>query len=488
MFINEQWTAGTNSKIRTIYNPATNEPIAQVAEADLIDVEIALKAARSAFDEGEWPRTSSAKRAECLFNISQLLENNIDELSKLETLNNGKPLRESRIDVTDAAACFRYYAGLISKPLGQTYDVPDVNILSFTLREPVGVCGQIIPWNFPLLMAAWKLAPALAAGNVCILKPSELTPLTAIRLFELIHAAGIPLNAAQLVLGDGFEIGTAIAKSPLIDKIAFTGGTVTGRKIMALAANNLTKLTLELGGKSPNIIFDDVDIESAVEWALYAILCCQGEVCTAGSRLLLHESIFEKFVDKLLALIKRVKIGNGLDSETEMGPLISAAHMRKVLDYIQIGINEGASLLAGGNQLTHGNLAKGNFIEPTILHCYDNKSRVVQEEIFGPVLTVQTFKDEAEAIDLANDTQYGLAAGVFTMDTTRGLRVLKEIKAGITWVNCYLNCYNESPQGGYKKSGMGRELGVQGLEPYLETKQININLRPGPCGWFSRIN
>lgn len=488
LFISGEWKAAKEGGLREILNPSNNQPIATVADASLIDVELAIAAARKAFDEGPWPRMRAAERATYLFKLADALEARAEEFAVLETRNNGKPLREAKFDVADAASCFRYYAGLITKPQGQTFEVPDPNITTMVVREPIGVCGQIIPWNYPLLMAAWKLAPGLAAGNCCILKPAEATPLTAIKLFELIAQIGFPPGSAQLVLGPGPTVGHALAASPLVDKIAFTGGTVTGRKIMEAASGNLKKTTLELGGKSPNIVFADADFNVALEYAMFAIYAGQGEVCSAGSRLLLQKTLAERFLPRLAEASNRIIVGDGLAPTTEMGPLITRTHLDRVMGYIEVGKTEGAELLCGGRRLTDEPLRNGNFIAPTVFVKTLPNMRIVREEIFGPVLSVQLFEDEADAIRLANDTVYGLAGGVFTSDLAKGMRVLQKLRAGITWLNTYHPTFNEAPWGGYKQSGTGRELGTYGLDAYLETKQININLNPQPLGWFSRLS
>lgn len=487
LFINGQWKPALDGGTRQILNPANNQPIATVADATVPDAELAIAAARKAFDEGPWPKMRAAERASHLFKLADAIDARSEEFATLETRNNGKPLREARGDAADAASCFRYYAGLITKPQGQTFEVPDPNITTMVVREPIGVCGQIIPWNYPLLMAAWKLAPGLAAGNCCILKPAETTPLTAIKLFELIAQAGFPPGSAQLLLGPGPSVGHALAASPLVDKIAFTGGTATGRKIMEAATGNLKKTTLELGGKSPNIIFADADFDVALEFAMFGIFAGQGEVCSAGSRLLLQRTLAERFLPRLAEASNNIVVGDGLDPATEMGPLITRSHLERVLGYIDSGKAEGAEVLCGGHRLTGAALREGNFLAPTVFVKTQPQMRIVREEIFGPVLSVQLFEDEAEAVRLANDTIYGLAGGVFTSDVAKGMRVLQKLRAGITWLNTYHPTFNEAPWGGYKQSGTGRELGTYGLEAYLETKQININLNPQRLGWYSRL-
>jgi betaine-aldehyde dehydrogenase len=487
MFIAGQWTQAQKGGTREVLNPADNKPLGMVADGTEVDAERAIAAAREAFDAGPWPNMPAVERAAILFKLADQIDAHGTELAELETRNNGKPIREAKFDVADAANCFRYYAGLITKPLGQTYEVGDPAIAAMVVREPIGVCGQIIPWNYPLLMAAWKLAPGLAAGNCCILKPAESTPLTAIKLFELIEAVGFPKGSAQLLFGPGATVGNTLAASSQVDKVAFTGGTVTGRKVMQAAAGNIKKITLELGGKSPNIVFADADVETALEFTLFGCFAGQGEVCSAGSRLLLEKSIADKFLPRLADACNRIVVGDGMQPDTEMGPLITRAHMEKVLNYIDIGHAEGAEILCGGKRMLDDKRAAGNFVAPTVFVNTSPEMRIVQEEIFGPVLVVQLFDDESEAIKLANDTAYGLAGGVQTRDTAKGLRVLRKMRAGITWLNTYHPTFNEAPWGGYKQSGIGRELGTSGLEAYLETKQINVNLSPQRLNWYKNL-
>lgn len=481
MYINNQWVASKSGEVRNIINPANEEIIAQVTDGTIEDAKTAIQAAYKAFYEDGWGETHARYRAQLLFNLADKLENEIESFSLLETQNNGKPLRESRYDVEDAANQLRYYAGLATKPSGQVYDVPD-DIQAYVVKEPIGVAGQIVPWNYPLVMAVQKLAPALAAGCTVVIKPAEQTPLSLIKLFELIDEVGFPPGVVNLVLGEGGTVGAELAKSPLVDKIAFTGGTVTGKKIMKNAADTLKKTSLELGGKSPNIVFEDADFETAVDYALYGIFANQGQVCSAGSRLLLQDTLYEKFVPELVKRANEIIVGNGVDVDTQMGPLISKQHMEKVLSYIAIGTEEGAELLCGGNRL----FDKGFFVSPTIFGNTMPEMRIVKEEIFGPVLVIQTFKDEEEAINLANDSIYGLAGAVFTNDGARAQRVIRKLRAGITWINTYHPTFNEAPWGGYKQSGVGRELGTFGLEAYQEVKQVNISLKVQPSGWFKK--
>ncbi|GAX91713.1 aldehyde dehydrogenase family protein [Effusibacillus lacus] len=484
MYIAGRWVESEQGNTRQIVNPATGEVIAVVAEGGVADVQRAIREARRVFDETDWPEIPPVERARLLNALADRLEQRAEEFAILETLNCGKPLRESRFDVNDAVNCFRYYAGLINKPLGQTYQVADP-MVTMVVREPIGVCGQIVPWNYPLLMAAWKLAPCLAAANTTVFKPAEVTPLTAIKLFEIIEEVGFPPGVANLVLGSGPVVGHELVDSDLVDKVAFTGGTATGRSIMQTASRNLKKISLELGGKSPNIIFADADFDTAVEFAMFGIFANQGQVCSAGSRLLVEDSIHDRFVEALVEFSKKIRVGNGMNEQTEMGPLITPAHLQKVLSYIELGKQEGADLVLGGNRITTGDYAKGNFVEPTIFINTTPEMRIVQEEIFGPVLVVQRFRDEEEAIRLANSTVYGLAGGVFTQDGAKAMRVIKRLRAGITWINTYHPTYNEAPWGGYKQSGIGRELGTFGYEAYTEVKQINVNLKVEPLGWYN---
>jgi betaine-aldehyde dehydrogenase len=484
MYVDGRWKLAEDGATRDLINPSNGETIATVTEGGERDAELAIRSARRAFDEGPWRSVGAADRSALLLKVADAIDARRDEFVRIDTLNNGKPLRECEYDAIDAANCFRYYAGLATKPHGQTFDVPGPS-QSFTVREPIGVCGQIVPWNYPLLMAVWKLAPALAAGNVCVLKPAELTPLSALRLAAIFEELEFPAGVVNIVLGPGATVGHAIASSPLVDKIAFTGGTKTGRSIMQAAASNLKNVSLELGGKSPNVVFADADFETAVDYALFAIYANAGQVCSAGSRLLLEKQLHDRFVERLVERAKKIRVGDGFDPRTEMGPIVSPLHRERVEAYIKAGIDEGARLLCGGARI-EGPLANGNFIEPTIFDGTAPEMRIVREEIFGPVLVVQTFDDEAGAIRTANDTIYGLAGAVFTKDIAKAHRVIREMRAGITWINTFHPTYNEAPWGGYKQSGFGRELGTYGYDAYTEVKQINVNLDVAPSGWFEQ--
>ncbi len=483
MYLDGQFLEAGNNQTRAIYNPAQGEVMAQVPEATVADVEKAIAAARREFDEGEWPNLAPARRGRILLKIAEAIRSRAEELARLETMNMGKPLSESRGDIADAADSFEYYGGLANKITGEVNPISG-RALDFTLKEPVGVCGQIIPWNFPLMMAAWKIAPALAAGCTVILKPAEQTPLTALKLAEILDSiAELPKGVVNIITGDGPTVGAALVKSHDIDKIAFTGSTEVGKWILKTAAEtNLKKVTLELGGKSPNIFFADADFEMAIAGAVFGIFYNQGEVCSAGSRILVEKSIHQKLVEAMAERAKQIRMGDGLDSNTKMGPLVTAEHRARVESYVRIGKEGGAKLVCGGNR-PGGSLSRGFYIEPTIFDNVDFNSRLAQEEVFGPVVAIIPFENEKEAIRLANHTQYGLAAGVWTKDFTKAMQLVKKIRAGIVWVNHYHPAPMEAPWGGYKQSGIGRELGKYGIENYLQTKQVYINLNQKPVRW-----
>ena len=484
MYIDGKWVESVSKKTKDIINPANGSVIATVTEGTREDTRAAIAAAKRAFYVDGWGKTSSMERAAILNKIADLLEARAEELGKLESQNHGKTMVVSSDDMMICTCTFRYYAGLIGKPTGQTYEVPDPNTQTIVVREPMGVCGLIAPWNFPLNMAVTKIAPCLAAGNTLIMKPAEITPLSTIELFKIMEEAGLPAGVANLVLGKGSEVGDELAANVDVDKVSFTGGTSTGRAIAKAATSNMKNLTLELGGKSPIIVYDDADIEAAVDWTMVGIFFNQGEVCTASSRLILQDTIYDKFLDRLVERTKKLKIGPGDQEGIDMGPIVSEAHMNEILRYIEIGKAEGARLLCGGERLTEGELAKGFFVAPTIFADCTPDMTIVKEEIFGPVLAVQKFHTDEEAIALANDTVYGLAGAVFSENLSRAISTIKAVRAGITWINSNCATFGESPWHGYKQSGVGCSGGTFGMEDYMEVKQININLATGPSGIF----
>lgn len=485
MFVDGKWVSSRTKETWDVINPANGEIIAQVPLADEEDTRMAIMAARRAFDKGPWRRMSQVERGKLLLALARAIRGKAVKLAQLETLNTGKPIRESRADISDAADCFEFYGGLADKINGDVVPVPDPNIFAMVLREPVGVVGQIIPWNYPLLMAAWKLAPALATGNCCVLKPAEITPLTALELAQLTKEVGFPDGVVNIINGLGPVAGMELAKNEYVDKIAFTGSTEVGKQLMIAASGNVKKISLELGGKSPMIVFDDVDLPVAAEWVQFGIFVNQGEVCSATSRLYVQEKIHDRFVEELTKKTKRVKIGDPFNEATEMGPIASEKQLNKVLHYMELGKKEGAEITCGGKRLEKGDLKKGFYVSPTIFINVKNDMKIVRDEIFGPVLTVTKFKEEEEAIELANATRYGLAGGVFTRDINRAFRIVRELRAGILWVNSSQPCFNQLPWGGYKQSGIGRELGKYAVEEYTQLKQVTINLNEGPLGWYS---
>lgn len=483
LYINGEWVNSSNEDFQAILNPATQEVIAQASKATKEETERAIKIARATFESGVWSEEMPQQRAVVLNQIADKLEEQAADIAQLETENNGKVLREAEGDVADAIEAFRYYAGLIQNQTGVTYEAVE-DLQTMIVKEPMGVAGLIVPWNFPLLMTAWKVAPALAAGNSIILKPAEITPTTAVKLFEIIDATDLPKGVAQLLLGDGTVVGQAISESHEVDVVSFTGSTGVGRSIMTAAAGNLKKVSLELGGKSPNIIFDDADFETAVDYALFGIFYGSGQVCTSGSRLLVQEGIYEQFIEAYTKRAQKIKIGPGQLESSQAGAIVSEKHMTGILDYIRIGQEEGAKLACGGHRIERDGMEKGFFIEPTVFTDVTSDMRIVKEEIFGPVVVIQKFKDEKEAIRLANESNYGLAGAVFSTDQNKALRVIRKVRSGITWVNAYHLTNIQAPWGGYKQSGIGRSIGTYGLDEYQETKQINISLNPAPSEWF----
>ncbi|MGH9532466.1 MAG: aldehyde dehydrogenase family protein [Terriglobales bacterium] len=480
MYINGEFVDSQRGAWFPVFDPSTEEILAEVPEADAGDVERAVAAARKAFDSGPWPQTTAQERGRILLRLAERVRKELPLLAEIEARNSGKPIVEAEFDINDVATCFEYYGGLATKVLGFVNPVPD-NALSLSLKEPVGVAAQIIPWNYPLLMAAWKLAPALAAGCTCVLKPAEQTPLTALIMAEWLADVGLPPGVVNIITGFGETAGAPMVSHPDVDKVAFTGSAAVGKQIVKMAADTVKRVTLELGGKSPNIFFADADFEAAIDGALFGVFINQGEVCSAGSRILVQRSIYSKFVDAMAVKAKSIRLGPPLARETKMGPLVSKEQYERVTSYLEVGKQEG-KLAAGGGRPT--GLDKGYYVAPTIFYDVANSARIAREEIFGPVAAVIPFSDEAEAIRIANDTPYGLAAAVWSRDIYRAFRVVKALRAGIVWVNHMQPTYVEAPWGGYKQSGFGRELGPWGIEEYLETKQVFVNLNEQPIGWY----
>ena len=482
LLINGKWVEAVSGKAFPVYNPATGEEIARVAEGDKEDIDLAVKAARGAFEAGPWRRMTPSERGRVVWKLGDLLEQHLEEFAELESMDNGKPISVARVaDVPLSVDLFRYMAGRTTKIEGNTIPLsvpytPGAIYHAYTVREPVGVAGQIIPWNFPLLMAAWKLGPALATGCTVVLKPAEQTPLTALRLGELILEAGFPDGVVNIVTGAG-AAGAALASHPDVDKVAFTGSTEVGKMIVQAAAGNLKKVTLELGGKSPNIVFKDSDLDAAIYGAANAIFFNHGQCCCAGSRLYVEEGVFDRVVEGVADHARNIKVGPGLDPRTQMGPLVSDEQFKRVCSFLEAGVEEGAKAASGGRKAGDaGFLEQGYFVEPTVLVNARQEMKVVQEEIFGPVVTAMPFKEVDELLPKANDTMYGLAAGIWTRDVSKAHRLASAMKAGTVWINCY-NIFDAGlPFGGYKQSGWGREMGHEAINLYTETKAICIQI------------
>lgn len=485
LYINGKWVSPEKGQTCDVISPADGHLVATVAEATAPDVELAINAARTAFDSGEFSNWSFEKRSNIVGKIADLMERDLKILAKLESDDTGKRLIEAEYDIADVIACFRHFAEIGKKEHERVVNVGIEHIDSRVVQEPVGVCTLIGPWNYPLLQVSWKVAPALVAGCTFIVKPAELTPSTAIHLFKLIDEAGVPAGVANLILGKGSSIGDLLTSDPRIDLVSFTGSLAIGQRIMSLASKTIKKVALELGGKNPNIIFADADLDAAIDNAVTAGFLHSGQVCSAGTRLVVEKSIHEKVVTEIASRAKEIKVGGPTSSEAETGPLISSNHLNKVQEYVDKAVAEGAKLLVGGKKLTEGDFAKGNFFPPTVLDGCNTKMSCVQDESFGPIITVETFETEAEAIAIANDTIYGLSGAVWTKDEAKAKRVSRALRHGTVWVNDYGPYKPQAEWGGFKASGIGRELGEHGLSEFLESKHIWTNNKPAKSGWFA---
>ena len=484
LYIDGEWVASADGTCDRVINPSDASVVAEVDVATDDQVRAAIAAARRAFDATDWPRTPTSERAALLDRVADLIDRDLESMARLETLNTGKAMRESRWDMGDVARVFRYYADLADKDAGRLVDTGNPDAISRIVYEPIGVCALIGPWNYPLLQLSWKIAPALAAGNTAVMKPAHLTPLTAIHLTKLLAEAGVPRGVVNLVLGEGARVGQLLADSPDVDLISLTGGLEAGRRLLHGAAVNLKRVALEMGGKSPNIVFDDADFETVVDNALTAAFIHSGQVCSAGCRAIVQDALYDRFVAEIGRRADRIRLGAGLDDATEAGALISNEHRAKVEAHVAEAVAAGARVVAGGRRPDEPELQAGFYYRPTVIADIDPSMRIIREEVFGPVLTVERFTTEDEAVALANDTTYGLAGAVWTADAGRAQRVAGRLRHGTVWINDYNVYVPQAEWGGFKQSGIGRELGPTGLDEYREPKHIWQTTRPGPTGWF----
>ena len=484
LFIDGKFIDAQSGETLATLNPHDNTPIVAVAMAGKADIDLAVAAAQRAYPA--WSRMAAADRGRILLKLADLIETNAEELARLESLDTGHPLRDSRaLDVPRTAACYRYFGGMADKFQGETIPV-EAGFLNYTLREPLGVVGQVVPWNFPLMFTSWKMAPALAAGNTIVMKPAEITPLSSLKIAELMAEAGMPPGVVNMVPGLGAVAGQCIAEHEQIAKVAFTGSTATGRRIVQASAGNLKKVQLELGGKGPNIVFDDANLTAAINGSAWAIFHNQGQACIAGSRLVLHSAIADEFLEKFSTLARSIRLGNPMDAATEMGPLTSMQHRDRVLAYVDVAREQGGEVIAGGRAPTDASLAKGCYVEPTIVRARSWRDRVAQEEVFGPFVTVLTFKDDAEAMQIANGTDYGLGSGLWTSNLQRAHKFARDIHAGMVWVNSYKRVNPGSPFGGVGQSGYGREMGFDAMREYTQVKSVWVNVDAQIPPWYLR--